>query len=232
MLDYETACELLDYDRETGVLLWKVDCGNGTRAGCVAGRISKHGYRTIRIKRRNYQAGRLIWLIMKGRWPEGEIDHINRVHDDNRLKNLRDVSHSTNCRNTAAHDNNPTGVANITLTRPETYVTWAMVNGRKILLGTFRTLNEAVLAQHLAEEQGLAVLPPPRELRSNNTTGHAGVSKAGKKYVARIGKTYLGFFATKRQAVAVRLEAEKHHRAKKLAMLQAKISQRTPRAHL
>ena len=43
---------------------------------------------------------RLIWETFKGKIPEGyEIDHINTIRNDNRLENLRLVSHKENCNN-------------------------------------------------------------------------------------------------------------------------------------
>lgn len=36
---------------------------------------------------------------MTGQWPTAEIDHINGVKSDNRWRNLRDVSKSTNQHN-------------------------------------------------------------------------------------------------------------------------------------
>lgn len=43
---------------------------------------------------------RLVWKAFNGEIPEGlEIDHINRVKDDNRLSNLRAVTRSDNQRN-------------------------------------------------------------------------------------------------------------------------------------
>lgn len=43
---------------------------------------------------------RLIWEAFKGKIPEGyEIDHINTVRNDNRLENLRLVTHKENCNN-------------------------------------------------------------------------------------------------------------------------------------
>lgn len=43
---------------------------------------------------------RVIWYYFNGEIPEGtEIDHINGIKDDNRLENLRCVSHSENMNN-------------------------------------------------------------------------------------------------------------------------------------
>lgn len=43
---------------------------------------------------------RLIWEAFKGEIPEGyEIDHINTIRNDNRLENLRLLTHKENCNN-------------------------------------------------------------------------------------------------------------------------------------
>ena len=49
---------------------------------------------------------RILWRVFNGEIPEGmEIDHINTIRDDNRLENLRLVTHKENC-------NNPTSIEN------------------------------------------------------------------------------------------------------------------------
>ena len=34
----------------------------------------------------------MIWCKQTGQWPEGDIDHVNRVRDDNRFVNLRECT--------------------------------------------------------------------------------------------------------------------------------------------
>ena len=40
-----------------------------------------------------------VWLVCHGRWPKGEIDHIDGDRMNNRIENLRDVSRWQNMRN-------------------------------------------------------------------------------------------------------------------------------------
>lgn len=82
--------ELLSYDPETGVFRWKVD-RRKVKAGTRAGALTK-GYIVISVDGKKYKAHRLAWLYTYGCWPTNEIDHVNRVKDDNRLCNLRDVT--------------------------------------------------------------------------------------------------------------------------------------------
>lgn len=89
--------QLLDYNPETGKFFWKVNMRGkvkiGTKAGCVC---KIHGYELINIKNKQYRAHRLAWLYVHGKWPNPEIDHINRVKTDNRIANLREADRSMN----------------------------------------------------------------------------------------------------------------------------------------
>ncbi|WP_063927616.1 HNH endonuclease [Enterobacter asburiae] len=51
------------------------------------------------IDGKKYLAHRLAFLLVHGRYPNGVIDHINGVRNDNRIENLRDVSQGQNTKN-------------------------------------------------------------------------------------------------------------------------------------
>lgn len=97
---------LFTYEAETGNLIWKTNTGTA-KAGSIAGYIKNkganysNGYRYIRVNSRDYPAHRLVWLFHNGRFPSKYIDHINTIRDDNRIENLRDVSHAENMLNLA-----------------------------------------------------------------------------------------------------------------------------------
>ena len=58
------------------------------------------GYLTVRTKIGIKLVHRLIWETFIGEIPDGyEIDHINTIRTDNRLDNLRLVTHKENCNN-------------------------------------------------------------------------------------------------------------------------------------
>ena len=86
----------LTYNPETGLLTWN-------KNGKTAGSYKKGGYISICINKRFYQAHRLAWLYTHGEWPNGVIDHINMDKHDNRLKNLRDITHAENLQNSRSH---------------------------------------------------------------------------------------------------------------------------------
>jgi hypothetical protein len=97
-LSIERLREVLDYDPDTGVFLWRVALGRG-KAGAVAGVLSPKGRRMIGIDQKNYTGARLAWFYVHGEWPRKQIDHINGVRNDNRIANLRDVTPSVNSEN-------------------------------------------------------------------------------------------------------------------------------------
>jgi hypothetical protein len=80
---------LLSYDPQTGVFKWAKPPRRSVGIGSVAGSDDGRGYTVIGLFGRQYRAHRLAWLYMHGVLPDGEIDHINRVRNDNRIANLR-----------------------------------------------------------------------------------------------------------------------------------------------
>jgi hypothetical protein len=108
----------LDYNPETGEFIWKPKTVRSTDdkrwnawfPGQVAGTMDGRGYRRIMLDGKSYGAARLAWLYVYGEWPKNEIDHINRLRDDDRLVNLRDVTSSENCNNRSNNNGLPEGV--------------------------------------------------------------------------------------------------------------------------
>ena len=79
------------------------------------GRYNEDGYRVVKIKGRYFTVHRIVWLLNTGDFPDKEIDHINRVRDDNRIENLRCVDRLTNVLNRTQKPNPDTGVVGIYL---------------------------------------------------------------------------------------------------------------------
>jgi len=103
-LSFQEFNELLSYDKDDGLLRWRV--GRGSRkAGVVVGGLDRTGYVRLQTKGKSYFAHRVIWLLHTGQWPVGQVDHINRNRSDNRIANLRDVSVAENARNKKSNKN-------------------------------------------------------------------------------------------------------------------------------
>lgn len=91
----------LKYDPETGIFTWLA----GTQyANQVAGTYEtsegrRTGYIRIVIKGRRYQAHRLAFLYMTGRFPDDQIDHIDGDGCNNAWTNLREICAKGNALN-------------------------------------------------------------------------------------------------------------------------------------
>lgn len=141
----EMLIEHLDYNPETGALVVKTGFGKHKSSRPVA--TNKDGYLVFKIGGRNgrqLRAHRAIWCLVHGYWPKGLIDHINGDKVDNRLSNLRDLSHRDNIINMKAKKNNTSGYRGVSrAANANKWVASICVNYRTIHLGRFETAEEA-----------------------------------------------------------------------------------------
>ena len=91
-----------------------------------------------------------VWLVCKGRWPEGQLDHLNGNQRDNRIENLRECDSRENKLNSLLpwRPNKVTGVPGVHLRKDGRFETllrgkiyrfrnpheafyWAMMTGKK-----------------------------------------------------------------------------------------------------
>jgi len=146
--------ELLHYDPKTGIFIRLLNTGGSQKKGDIAGGIRPDGYRSIRADRKKYYSARLAFLYMEGYFPENDIDHINRIKDDDRWVNLRHVSRSCNMINKGLVSNNTSGVTGVSWNKRERkWVSRIMANGERILLGKFDLFVVAVNARYLGEKK-------------------------------------------------------------------------------
>jgi hypothetical protein len=134
--------ELLDYDPETGIFRRKKATSWSIKVGDIAGTDHNLGYRAIMIDRSRYLAHRLAWKMYHGRDPEGQIDHINGIKNDNRIKNLRECTHAENQRNRGKTKVNTTGYKGAYLVGSK-YKAQISLNGKTANLGRYDTAEEA-----------------------------------------------------------------------------------------
>ena len=98
MLSAARLREILEYDPATGIFRWRRQKGR-SRPSLVAGYKHARGYLRITIDGHAYLLHRLAWFYVHGVWPRDQIDHINRVRNDNRITNLREATGQLNAQN-------------------------------------------------------------------------------------------------------------------------------------
>lgn len=107
MISHDDLLRQLSYDPETGVFKWRIKKCR-VEAGDIAGRKS-NGYVVIKINQGHYPAHRLAWFYMKQVWPAHQIDHIDRVRNNNRWINLREATNKQNHENLGLNRTNTSG---------------------------------------------------------------------------------------------------------------------------
>jgi len=147
MLNADHLRSLLDYDRATGVFVWKMPAGRygripaGTRAGSYT---SAEGYGYVTIAGKSYRLSRLAWLYVHGEWPKDQIDHVNGDPSDDRIANLREATQFQNKANCRRYANNTSGFKGVSLDRSKgLYRAYTNKDGRRVYLGRYRTPEEA-----------------------------------------------------------------------------------------
>ena len=146
MLTQARLKELLRYDRRTGMFYARVARLRrpvGVRVGYI-NNVNK--YRYIWLDGKFYKTARLAWLYVYGCFPE-QVDHKNRVRDDDRIANLREATRYQNHANSktrpsksglkGAHWHRREGMWRSSIRTP---------NKGRIHLGVFATAEEAHVA--------------------------------------------------------------------------------------
>jgi hypothetical protein len=144
--------ERIDYDAETGRLIWIKSPSARAPVGSEAGTPSGCGYRQVKFNGIAYKAHRLIWLMQTGEWPEHEIDHINGDRADNRWSNLRAATTAQNKQNLAKRTDNSTGATGVHWDkRINRWFGQIHANGKQHYLGSFDSKEEAAAAYAAAK---------------------------------------------------------------------------------
>lgn len=155
MITQERLQELVKYDEVTGLFTWAISrprCKVGNTAGCHN---KKTGYIMLRVDDVLYMAHRLAWLYMTGAFPEDDlqVDHKNRVRNDNSWLNLRIATHTENTHNSSLSKNNTSGVKGVHFCASRNV--WQArigVHGVVKYLGKYKLLQDAAEAVRVARE--------------------------------------------------------------------------------
>lgn len=152
LISREQVANLLDYNPDLGIFIWK----QGNYAKLPAGYFSKLGRRRIRILGKVFLGSRLAWLLYYGEWPEKTVDHIDGNRRNDRIVNLRLASESEQQWNKGINRNNTSGIKGVSFNKRrneagllpwEVYIT---VYYKRIHVGFFNNLEDAVKARQKA----------------------------------------------------------------------------------
>jgi hypothetical protein len=144
--------QILDYDPETGALVWKArttsdapkQAQHDARIGKPAGGLDAKGYGRLSINNVRFASHRIAFLLGHGREPMGEIDHIDGDRSNNRLSNLREATHAQNQANKPASQISISRMKGVTLhRRTGKWQSQIRDGGKNRYLGLFNTPEQA-----------------------------------------------------------------------------------------
>jgi hypothetical protein len=162
MLTQKELQELLIYVPEIGTLIWKERPGNGRTDKSwntkYAGKeaftaVDRKGYRVGSINYVNYRAARVIYKLYHGIEAE-QVDHIDGDRSNNRIVNLRAVTHQQNQQNMKRSSRNTSGVVGVSWNSGKNrWDAKISVDGTSVLIGRYIDFHEAVIARKRREQE-------------------------------------------------------------------------------
>lgn len=146
-ISQEELKRILDYDPDSGLFRWKVDCRNNIKKGDMAGTLRENTKLIyIMIKGAHYKADKLAFLYMTGKYPKYEIQHKNGVRFLNGWDNL-EIETIPEIKNYAKKKNSIRGVF-----QNENYKVTIYYDRQRCSLGSYKDFDEAVCARYAGEQ--------------------------------------------------------------------------------
>lgn len=151
MITQEELKQRVSYDKETGKFT-RLASKRGDAANKETGTLNGKGYVLLWVAGKLHKAHRMAWLYEYGKLPDGDIDHINGIKNDNRIENLRLATRSENNQNRkTANKNNKHCMIGVRKNRIGKYVASITIDRKAIHLGCFDTIEEASFAYQKAK---------------------------------------------------------------------------------
>lgn len=130
MIIFNNWSDILDYDESlTSCLRWKIDVPSGKGGtlkmkGLQAGSPNKSRRWSVSINKKLVQCHTIIWEMFYGKYNTSlDIDHIDGDCENNKINNLRVVTHKTNMQNCKLRKDNKTGIKGVFIRRRGNYTT-------------------------------------------------------------------------------------------------------------
>ena len=109
-INLKTLREFFNY--KDGNLIYKKKTSINIKIGDIVGSKDKLGYYNTKINNKSFKVHRLIWIWHNDIF-NGEIDHKDHNPSNNRIKNLRIVSHKENMKNKKLRKDNTSGTTGV-----------------------------------------------------------------------------------------------------------------------
>lgn len=106
------------YDADSGFLLRTVRFGARVDPYRSFNSKNNAGYYSVTVSKRRVGLHIATWAYHNGKWPEDEIDHIDRNKDNYRIENLRESTSGQNKQNTKINKLNTSGKRNVCFHKP------------------------------------------------------------------------------------------------------------------
>jgi hypothetical protein len=157
-LSHDYLIRVLNYNPDTGIFTRIAN--SPKKNGKQAGHLDYYGYVRIRVNYLRYMAHRLAWFYIYKEWPKNKIDHINRIRNDNRICNLRDVSDLENSTNTNISKKNKSGYKGVLWrSKKSRWEAYICVNKKNNYIGMYKNKEDAIKARKEAEIKFGIVVP-------------------------------------------------------------------------
>lgn len=143
LLRYEDGKLYWNY-RPEGMKAWNLRFAN--RQGFTAD--NGKGYKIGSIHAVRVYAHHVVWCMHHGDWPTQDIDHINWDRGDNRIENLRQLTHAQNCQNFKDRPLSSSGHRHISWAKERSqWVVKFKFDSSRRFIGRFDTLDAAIAAR-------------------------------------------------------------------------------------
>lgn len=153
-----------DYDASIGAFRWQVHASRKSRKGNLAGSMDNRGYVHLRYKNKSCLAHRAAWAIVHGKWPKGDIDHIDGDKSNNKISNLREASRSQNLVSKPVQTRSASGKKGVYFDkRYGTFRPYIDIEGARRNLGSFASVEEADAVRRAAEIAQWGAFSWPRD---------------------------------------------------------------------
>lgn len=154
MLTYEQANELFHYEPSSGKLFWRERRSSKIPENMEANSVdNRYKYLRVNVGGKLHMVHRVIAVLMGVKLRKNDfVDHIDHDRQNNRWENLRIVTKEGNTKNLSMYKKNKLGVTGVYQQKDShRFIAHIRVNGRKMHLGCFKTLEEAIIVRKSAE---------------------------------------------------------------------------------